>query len=113
MRGGLAWIDASAAERFGKDFVACTEARAHASCWTRSRTRKGDDERAACSSEQARRSRCATAPTFFNSFRDLTASGFWSSKIGVEDLGYVGNTFAAEWEGPPAEVLVRLGVAKD
>jgi hypothetical protein len=48
-------------------------------------------------------------PSFFNSFRDLTASGFWSSKMGVQDLGYVGNQ-PAVWTGPPAEVLRKLGL---
>ncbi len=48
---------------------------------------------------------------FFNSFRDLTASGFWSSKIGVEDLRYVGNTFVREWTGCPEEQLRKLGVS--
>ena len=46
---------------------------------------------------------------FFSSFRDLTASGFWTSRMGIEDLGYVGNT-ATVWEGPPAEVLRKLGL---
>ena len=53
-------------------------------------------------------------PSFFNSFRDLTASGFWSSKMGIADLGYTGNTFVAEWTGgAPREVLARLGVEED
>jgi hypothetical protein len=44
----------------------------------------------------------------------LTASGFWSSKMRIEDLGYTGKTFVAEWTGgAPPEVLVRLGVAED
>ena len=30
--------------------------------------------------------------------------------MGVEDLGYVGNTFVAEWKGAPPEVLARLGL---
>ena len=47
---------------------------------------------------------------FFSAFRDLTASGFWSSKMGVEDLQYKGNTFVAEWTAPPPEVLRKLGV---
>jgi hypothetical protein len=46
---------------------------------------------------------------FFNSFRDLTASGFFSSKVGVEDLRYQGNTFVA-WNGCPPEALAKLGV---
>jgi hypothetical protein len=53
-------------------------------------------------------------PSFFHSFRDLTASGFWSSKMGIADLGYSGNTFVAEWTGgAPREVLDQLGVAED
>jgi hypothetical protein len=58
------------------------------------------------------RVRIKHGPSFFSSFRDLTASGFWSSKMGVEDLKYVGNTFVAEWKGAPPEVLARLGLEK-
>ncbi len=50
--------------------------------------------------------------SFFSAFRDLTASGFWSSKMGIEDLQYRGNTFVAEWKGPPPEVLARLGLTE-
>jgi hypothetical protein len=48
--------------------------------------------------------------TFFRSFRDLTASGFWTTKMGIEDLGYIGNTFVPEWKGCPPEVLAKLGL---
>src|SRR6266511_2180111 len=41
----------------------------------------------------------AAGVAFFTSFRNLTASGFWSSKMGIEDLQYQGNTFVAEWRG--------------
>ena len=37
--------------------------------------------------------------TFFSKFRDLTVSGFFSSKMGVHDLPYLGNTAVAEWKG--------------
>jgi gluconate 2-dehydrogenase gamma chain len=47
---------------------------------------------------------------FFSAFRDLTASGFWSSAMGVKDIEYVGNTFVAEWKGCPPEVLAKLGL---
>ena len=46
---------------------------------------------------------------FFNSFRDLTASGFWSSKMGVDDLKYMGNV-PNQWNGCPPEALSKLGV---
>ena len=52
----------------------------------------------------------AHAVTFFSSFRDLTASGFWSSRVGVADLQYQGNTFVSDWNGCPDEALRKLGV---
>jgi len=36
---------------------------------------------------------------FFNKFRDLTVGGFFSSKVGVADLPYLGNTAVAHWTG--------------
>ena len=50
------------------------------------------------------------AVAFFNSFRDLTASGFWSTKMGVADLQYQGNVFVSEWTGCPDAALKKLGV---
>src|SRR5690606_3640198 len=46
---------------------------------------------------------------FFNRFRDLVASGFWSSKIGVEDLRYMGHPGLPQWDGCPDEALQHLG----
>ena len=115
MRGGLAWIDSICRRRFGHDFVACTEAERTALLDDIAYF-KGHDEktkRPRCGSPRASCVHIHHGPSFFNSFRDLTASGFWSSKMGIEDLGYKGNTFVAEWTGgAPQEVLVRLGVEK-
>ncbi len=47
---------------------------------------------------------------WFSTLRDLTASGFFSSRMGVEDLGYQGNT-AYAWDGCPQESLDHLGVS--
>ena len=49
---------------------------------------------------------------FFNSFRDLTAAGFFSSKMGVADLQYMGNVMVAEWKGCPDAALKKLGVTR-
>jgi hypothetical protein len=46
---------------------------------------------------------------FFNRMRDLTATGFYTSEIGVKDLGYVGNT-PNKWEGVPKDVLQQYGL---
>ena len=100
MRGGLAWLDIECRKRFGKTFVDGAPA-----------DRTGVLDAIAFP---------AKAPpdlthgvTFFNRFRDLTASGFFSTKMGVEDLQYQGNTLLSEWRGCPPEALARLGVKYD
>ncbi|MDA0874955.1 MAG: gluconate 2-dehydrogenase subunit 3 family protein [Bacteroidetes bacterium] len=50
---------------------------------------------------------------FFTLMRDLTASGFWSSQLGVEDLGYMGNTANPGWEGCSHEAMAHLGLTYD
>ena len=47
---------------------------------------------------------------FFTSLRNLTASGFFSSKMGVADLKLMGNDYVANWTGCPDAVLTKLGV---
>ena len=47
---------------------------------------------------------------FFNMFRDLTASGFWTSRMGIKDLDIRATCSFAEWKGCPDEVLKKLGV---
>jgi hypothetical protein len=44
--------------------------------------------------------------------RDLTATGFFTSKIGIADLGYVGNT-PNQWDGVPQDVLDQYGLKYD
>jgi hypothetical protein len=46
---------------------------------------------------------------FFSLVRNLTASGFWSSKMGIEDIGYLGNV-PNRWEGVPEEVKAQYGL---
>ena len=50
------------------------------------------------------------AIAFFSSFRDLTATGFWTTKMGFADLGYMGNTVVPKWDGCPPEQLKKLGL---
>jgi hypothetical protein len=97
MRGGLAWLDTECRERFSKTFVECADVE-----------RRGvlDDlawpERA--------RADLSHGVAFFSRFRDLTASGFWSSEMGIRDLQYLGNVAVPRWDGCPTEQLDRLGV---
>ena len=97
MRGGLALIDRMCEELFAKRFVACSdEQRRHVL-----------DAIAYTTDVPPAR---AHAVAFFNSFRDLTASGFWTTKMGIADLQYQGNVFLDEWNGCPEEALEKLGV---
>jgi len=97
MRGGLAWIDLQCQDRYDKTFLDCAP-----------------EQRSAVLDDIAWPQKAAPelshGVAFFNSFRDLTASGFWSSKMGVQDLQYLGNTAVAEWKGCPPEALKKLGV---
>ena len=109
MRGGLNWMDAECRRRFGKDFVECAEGE-RTTLLDEIAYSKGDEEDDEAMRERRPQVVLRHGPNFFNSFRDLTASGFWSSKIGVDDLGYKGNTFLTEFPEPPADVLRKLGL---
>ena len=50
---------------------------------------------------------------FFSTLRDLTASGFWSSKMGMTDLNYTGNTPQASWDGCSHDAMAHLGISYD
>lgn len=97
MRGGLAWIDVQCRKRHDAPFADCTGAQQIALI---------ED----IAYPDAAPEGLEHGVAFFTSFRDLTASGFWSSKLGVEDLKYTGNVFVPEWTGCPDEVLNDLGV---
>src|SRR5690606_17393854 len=89
MRGGLRWLDNRSRMHFNKPFVAL-DARQQAVVL---------DEIAY--PEKAKPD-VSHGVSFFNFFRDLTAAGFWSSRIGVKDIGYMGNEWR-EWDGCPPE----------
>ncbi len=98
MRSGLAWLDAQGQSRFSKSFADASETE---------RQNVLDDIAWPARAPQS----LAAGVAFFNSFRDLTASGFWSSRIGVRDLRYVGNKFVPVWNGCPKAALDKLGVS--
>jgi Gluconate 2-dehydrogenase subunit 3 len=98
MRGGLAWLDRECERRFDKRFVACDDAQ---------RRDVLDD----ISGLEPPTVMLTQGVAFFRMFRDLTASGFWTSKMGIADLQYMGNTLVADWKGCPEEQLKKLGIA--
>ena len=111
MRGGLAWINSVSEKRFGHGFADATETERTAILDEIAYSKDEQEDEAEMREPRDLRVMVKHGPSFFNSFRDLTASGFWSSKIGVDDLGYVGNRFVAEWKGAPPEVLAKLGLS--
>jgi gluconate 2-dehydrogenase gamma chain len=84
--GGLMWVDQEARRISGKDFAASTVEQ-----------QKQILDRVAWPAKAAAEDKRWV--TWFNRFRDLTASGFFSSKPGVADLPYLGNRAVAEWKG--------------
>ena len=97
IRGGLAWLDRECVTRFDKTFVNCTDAE---------RTQVLD----AIAWPQTAARELSHGVAFFNSFRDLTASGFWTSRMGIKDINYTGNVYVPEWKGCPDEAMKKLGL---
>src|SRR5882672_6786059 len=96
MRGGLALVDRLCEERFDTRMIACSD---------QQRRQVLDDIAFPATARPA----LAQAVAFFNSFRDLTASGFWTTQMGIADLQYQGNVFV-DWNGCPTDALQKLGV---
>jgi hypothetical protein len=97
-RAGLKWLDDEAMKNGGQPFRAAAAA-----------TRTALLDRIAWPAKAAEADQDAV--TFFNRARNLTASGFWSSKMGVADLDYRGNTVVMNWTGCPKPMLDKLGVS--
>ena len=98
MRGGLAWLDSECNKRFDKPFLDCTDAE---------RTAVLDDIAWPATAKPD----FAHGVAFFSSFRDLTAAGFWTTRMGIDDLQYLGNRSVARWNGCPDAALKKLGVS--
>jgi hypothetical protein len=94
---GFAWLDERSRSLFKKEFASIADAQRGAIC----------DELV-----DARGVATLEKPTaFFTRFRDLTALGFYTTPIGSHDLGYRGNVPLERFDGPPKELLVKLGLA--
>jgi hypothetical protein len=95
---GLAWIDAESQKRFKKSFAAATDAE---------RAQIADD---ICSPQRVT-PELKDAARFFAKVRDLTAGGFYTTPVGMKDIGYTGNVPLATFDGPPLEALKKVGLA--
>jgi hypothetical protein len=99
MRGGLKWLDVQCMKRFDKSFIDCTPAQ---------QIEMVDD----IAFPEKAKPAMAQGVAFFNLMRDLTVTGFFTSQIGIKDLGYAGNS-PNRWDGVPQEVLDQYGLKYD
>lgn len=97
MRGGLRWLDLHSHRRFEKSFSGLTAEQRISIVDEIAYPKKAKPE-------------VAQGVAFFNLMRNLTSTGFYTSQMGVKDLGYVGNS-PNRWNGVPADVLAQYGVA--
>jgi hypothetical protein len=95
--GGLLWIEAESQKRFRQAFATIGDAQ---------RAQIADD---ICSTRS--RPELAEPAKFFAKFRDLTAGGFYTTPVGMKDIGYRGNVPLERFDGPPVEVLKKAGLA--
>jgi hypothetical protein len=88
--GGLMWLEAACVDRFGKKYLDCN-----------AQQQQEMLDRIAYRRNAAADKSLSQGVEFFAFLRDLTADGFFTSKIGVEYLGYIGNTYLAAFPGCP------------
>lgn len=96
LRGGLRWLDLQCMNRYQHPFVDCSQQQQLEMVTAIAYPAKAKPE-------------MKPGVTFFNRMRDLTATGFFTSKIGIADIGYVGNS-PNRWTGVPEDVLKQYGM---
>ena len=99
MRGGLRWLDLQCMKRYEKGFKDCSP------------QQQIEMVDLIAYPEKAKGKPALTqGVSFFNKMRDLTVTGFYTTKMGFKDLGYMGNT-PNQWNGVPADVLKQYNLA--
>lgn len=98
VRGGLRWLDVHCMKRFEKSFKDCN---------TNQRLEVVDE---IAYPDRKINPGMKQGVAFFNKMRDLVATGFYTTEIGVKDIGYLGNT-PTQWNGVPEEVLSQYKLA--
>lgn len=97
MRGGLRWLDLQCLNRFDKPFKDCD---------TKQQMELVDE----IAWPEKAKPEMKAGVAFFSLVRNLTASGFYTSEIGVKDIGYMGNK-PNQWNGVPDDVLKQYNLA--
>jgi len=97
LRGGLRWLDMQCLNRYNNAFKDCTKEQQIEMVDQIAYPAKAKPE-------------MAQGVSFFNKMRDMVATGFYTSQIGVKDIGYMGNV-PTQWNGVPDDVLKQYGLA--
>jgi Gluconate 2-dehydrogenase subunit 3 len=88
--GGLMWLDNFCSDKYGTTFLDCTTAQ-----------RKAVLDLIAYRKNVKFDPILSQGVTFFARLRQMTCDGFYTSKIGIDDLQYIGNTALASFPGCP------------
>lgn len=99
LRGGLMWLDNRANRKFGTNFKSCTNAQHQELLDEIAYPDKALPE-------------VGQGVRFFNLMRNLTLTGYYTTKMGIDALGYRGNS-PDVWDGVPEEVLAKHGLSYD
>ncbi len=101
LRGGLMWLNGESNKRYNKTFVNCSNAEQIAIV-----------EDIAYPLEEGEVSDFSPGIKFFDKMRDLTLTGYYTSEMGLKDLGYKGN-IPNIWDGVPEDILADHDVDYD
>ena len=88
--GGLTWLDSACADRYSKSYLECAPEQ-----------RKEILDLIAYRKNAKQDPSLRQGIVFFAFLRNLTCDGFYTSKIGIADLQYIGNTSQHEFPGCP------------
>jgi len=98
LRGGLMWLDHKSNSLFNAEFKSATELQ-----------QKQILDSIAYPNVDVPEAKRPLEVQFFSIVRNLTLTGYYTSKVGIADLGYKGNQ-PNVWDGVPDDVLKQHGV---
>jgi gluconate 2-dehydrogenase gamma chain len=105
LRGGLRWLDVYCLNHYGKPFKDCDHKQ---QLEIVDQIAYPEVKDAIAKTNRVRKPELAQGIAFFNKMRDMVMTGFYTSEIGVKDIGYLGNT-PNMWNGVPDDVLKQYG----
>ena len=99
IRGGLMWLDSFSNKTYSKEFIACSNHEQIEICDQIAYPKKTAPE-------------LKQGEKFFTQMRNLTLTGYYTTRMGLDDLGYKGNS-PNVWDGIPEDVLKAHGMSYD